>query len=243
MAVTPVIEAADATATNQNVNQTNWPFSFPAADTGDLIIAIVFWDNATNTNTVTPPTAPNGESAVAIQGPISSNSNEVRLQAWYWVATGTWSATTRDFTASAAETSRGVIIKVLAGEFDATTAVGASANSASAGIAESNINSPAFTAGSSDGDGRLVIAYISDTDAITEPASGTTTINAGSSSSGFDSLVVVRDAAVTNSESITAITATIASDSWASIAFIVRAPPDGGGPTFSGRITLMGVGR
>lgn len=220
---TPLIESGDATVTTVGSSATPWAINFPAAAAGDMLIAIVAWDDSVAVTSVTPPAGPNSEAATSIQGPAASSGTEMRIQAWRWIATGTWSATTRNFTPAAAETCRAVVIKVLAGEFDPTTPIGASSNSVSAGTAESNVNSPAFSAGATDGSGRLIIGFGSDADAITAPASGTTTVN-NATGGGVGLCVSSRNAAVTDSESIAAVTATIASDSWATVAFVVRAP-------------------
>lgn len=221
--ITPVIEAADATGTTTGAASTTWSVSFPAAASGDLIHAVCAWDDSTTVTAVTAPTGPNSEAPQAIDGPEASSGTEMRIAAWYWVATGSWSATTRDFTPNASETSRCVVMLTPAGEFEAADPIGNSETAASAGTAESNVNSPAFTAGASDGGGRLILAYGSDADAITAPASGTATIN-NATGGGVGLLIASRNTMVSDSESVSAITATIASDSWATLAYVVRAP-------------------
>ncbi|WP_382320520.1 hypothetical protein ACFJGX_14235 [Hydrogenophaga sp. UC242_50] len=84
------------------------------------------------------PTGPNGEVATSIAGPIASSGTEVRAQAWRYIATGAWSAGTRTFTPSASEQWTAAVLKVRAGEFDASTPVGATATRASAGGAENH---------------------------------------------------------------------------------------------------------
>lgn len=222
---TPVIESGDGTGSSTTTASTSWSVAFPAASTGDLLLVLTDWDDSTNTTTITPPSGPNGESFTPILGsPQASASTEMRLQGWYTVATGSWTSGNRTFTANAAETQQSTVIKVPAGEFDAATPIGWANGRSSAGTAETSVASPTGTAGSSDGGGRLVIFYGSDADSITAPGSGTTTIRNGGATAGVGHLVVVRDAAVTNSESVAAINASIASDSWASLAFVVRAP-------------------
>jgi hypothetical protein len=220
--VTPVIESGDATVTTIGTAGDPWAINVPDASTGDLLIFVIAWDDSTTVTTVTPPAGQNSETISSIVGPAASNGTEMRIQAWSTVCTGAWTAGTISFDPSASETCRSVVMRVPAGEFDATP-IGASSSSVSAGTAETNINSPAYSAGSTDGGGRLMIAFGSDADAITAPASGTSTVN-NATGGGVGLCVVTRDAQVTNSESIAAITATIAGDSWATVAFVVRGP-------------------
>jgi hypothetical protein len=221
--VPPVIEAGDATVTTIGAASDPWAINRPTGATGDLMIFVIAWDDSTTVDTVVAPNGENGETASNIIGPVASAGTEMRMQAWYYVATGTWTTGTLSFNPSASETCRAVALRVPAGEFDSVTPIGASSSAASAGTAESNLNSPAFSAGSSDGGGRLVLCYGSDADAITAPASGTSTVN-NATGGAVGHCVVTRDAEVTDSESIGSITATIASDSWACVAFVVRAP-------------------
>lgn len=220
---TPVIESGDATVTTIGTAADPWAINQPTGSTGDLMLFVLCWDDSTDTTSVAAPSGPNGETLTSIVGPQASNGTEVRIQAWRTVATGTWSTGTLSFNPSATETVRAVAVRVPAGEFDGTTAVGASGSASSAGTAESNVNSPAFSAGGTDGNGRLLLAFCSDADAITPPASGTDTVN-NATGGGVGLDIEVRETAVADSESIASITATIASDSWATLAFVVRAP-------------------
>lgn len=198
-----------------------WALNRATASTGDMVVFAVAWDDSVTVASVTAPSGPNGESAVSIAGPIASASTEMRVQAWYYIATGTWSAGTVTFTPAASETCRAVSFAIPAAEFNASDPIGFANTRASAGTAESTVNSPTGTAEADDGDGRLFLAYGSDADAITAPASGTTTIN-NATGGGVGLCVVSRDTLVSNSESIAAIAATIASDSWASLCFVVK---------------------
>lgn len=221
MATVPVIEASDVTATSQ-VDATSWPVNFPDASTGDLLIACVIWDDSANVTSVTTPTGPNGETFTSIQGPRASANTEMRMQVWYTIATGSWTAGTLTFTPSAQEQAHAYVIKVLAGEFDSATPIGASSGASSATTSETDIVSPAFSAGASDTDGRLVIMNGADgTGDITIPGAGYTSIASASPTTAVN--IMTRDAGVTSAESIAASTSTLAvADSWASIAFIVR---------------------
>jgi hypothetical protein len=112
---------------------------------------------------------------------------------------------------------------VPAGEFDAATPIGASATAAATTLDDTTVDSPAFSAGSSDGDGRLVVCNGIDADPLGAAPSGWTnrqTQDLGAVAHG----VATRNASVTDSESISSAVWSIAGDSWTSIAFIVRAP-------------------
>lgn len=198
-----------------------WTINRATASTGDLVIFVIAWDDSTAVTAVTAPAGPNGETAVSIAGPVASNGTEMRMQAWYYIATGSWSTGTLSFDPNASETCRAVSFAIPTGQFNASDPIGFAGTDASAGTAESTINSPTGTAEADDGGGRLFIAYGSDADAITAHASGTTTIN-NSTGGGVGLCVVSRDAIASDSESVANITASIASDSWASLAFIVK---------------------
>ena len=194
----------------------------PACSSGDMVVVVIGWDDSTTVTSVTPPAGPNSEAAVSIAGPVASASTEMRLQAWYYIATGSWTNATWSWDPSASETCRQAAFVIPAGQFKSSDPIGWASTSASTGTAESTLSSPTGTAEADDGDGRLFIAYGSDADAITAPASGTTTVNNGTTG-GVGLCIVSRNTVVSDSESVAAIAATIASDSWASLAFVVKA--------------------
>lgn len=212
-------------ATVQSITTANASWALtngrPAASAGDMIVAVVAWDDSTAVTSVTPPAGPNSESAVSIAGPIASASTEMRMQAWYWIATNSWTLGNWTYTPAASETCRQAAFVIPAGQFNAADPIGWADTSASAGTAESTLNSPTGTAEANDGSGRLFLAYGSDADAITAPASGTTTVSNGTTG-GVGLCIVSRDTVVANSESIAAISATITSDSWAALGFVVK---------------------
>lgn len=224
---TPVIETADAVESGDNntTPTTPWPVTRRTASTGDLIVMVLAWDDSTNNTGVTPANGPNGETWTQIDSVQASASTEIRMTAYYTVATGAWGAGTIAVTPNANEQWTACMFSVPSGEFDASTPIGAADTAASAGTAESTINSPALTVGSSDGGGRLIFCGAADADPQTSLGGGYTQIT--NTDRGNVSLSVnSRDAAVTNSQSLSAGdgTQTIASDSWASLAFVVRAP-------------------
>jgi hypothetical protein len=221
----PVIEAADCTVSGSNTAQATWAVSHPAAATGDLLIFYVAWDDSVATTAVTAPAGPNGEVMAAVNTtPITDTATETRAKAWYVVATGSWTATTKTFTPNATETWSATCIKVPAGEFDSASPVGASNTRTTTGTADTAALSPAFTAGASDGSGTLVWCASVDADPLATTVTNWTVLqrqDLGDVAHG----VAVRVAAVTDSESIAGgDTWAITSDSWTSIGFIVRAP-------------------
>lgn len=219
---TPLIESGDCTLSGSNTEQATWAVSVPNAAVGDLLLFNIAWDDSVNNTDVSPPSGPNGETISTIAGPTASASTEIRIKAWRTIATGTWTAGTITFSPNATESWSATVARIPAGEFDASTPIGASSTAASTGTAESAVNSPAFTAGATDGFGLLCAFMAADADPITAAPAGWSQLlsdqDLGAVAHNFDT----RNAAVTNSESISAASWTIASDSWASLAYIVR---------------------
>jgi hypothetical protein len=219
----PVIEAADVTESGNNTASSSWAVSYPNASTGDLLIFCVGWDDSTNTTALTAPSGPNGETISVIENVAASSSTSVRGKVFYTVATGTWTASTLTFTPNASEQWSAQVIRVPAGEFDSSTPIGAHNNLPSS--TTGNPSTPTLSAGASDGSGTLVAFIVGDTD----DADGTMTGWTGLASTdrgavGVD--VLVRDAAITDSESVSSssgLTYPSARD-WVSFCFVVRAP-------------------
>ena len=221
---TPVIEAADATESGNNTATTSWAVSHPNASAGDFLTFCLSWDDSTDTTDVAEPAGPNGEVLSEVNAtPAADSGTETRSKCWYTVATGTWTASTLTFTPSASEQWTGVAVRIPAGEFDASTPIGGSGVNNTAGGTDTDILNAALTAGGTDGSGKLVTWTSADADAQTVAAGWSQVANTdrGAVSGGF----FARDTAVSDSESITAGTvATIASDSWSTVSFVVRAP-------------------
>lgn len=223
---TPVIEAADATESGDDAQTGSWSVSVPNASTGDLLLFCLSWDDSVTTGSVTPPSGQNSETLTAINAtPATGSNTDERCQVFYTVATGAWTAGTVTFTPSASESFTAAVIRVPAGEFDGTTPIGASVTMGSPTTTSTTVQHDAFTAGSTDGDGRLCVWTGVDTDPQTlAGGSGFSQVcntDRGTISGAF----FTRDTAVSNSESFSATTvSTIASDSWATVAFVVRAP-------------------
>lgn len=199
----PVIEVGDCTESGNNTASGSWAVSYPNASTGDLLIFNISWDDSTTTTDVTAPSGPNGETLNVIQGPTADSGTAVRGKAWYTKATGSWTASTLTFTPSANEQWTAVVIRVPAGEFDATTPIGASDSEAT--NSTSTPTTCSFSAGASDGGGTLVSVFCTDVDDCDGTMSGWT--NLTSTDRGATAMdVSVRNAAVTNSETITGTT-------------------------------------
>ena len=213
--------APTATVTTVGTATDPWTINRSIASSGDLVIFVLAWDDSTDTTAVTAPAGANSETAVSIAGPVASASTEMRMQAWYYIATGAWSSGTLSFDPNASETVRAVSFTIPAGQFNASDPIGWANTTASVGTAESNVNSPTGTTESNDGDGRMYIGFGSDADALTVPGSNWNTIN-NATGGGVGLAVGSRNTLASNSESVTALTATIPSDSWASLAFVVK---------------------
>lgn len=191
------------TESGNNTASTSWAVSHPAASTGDLLIFNIAWDDSTNVTGLTPPSGPNGETAEIIEDVVASASTAVRGKIVYYVATGSWGASTIAFTPSASEQWSAVVIKVPTGEFDATTPIGAHNNYPSP-TTSTTPPLPTLTAGATDGGGTLVGVYSTDKDDLDGTVSGwTVRISRDRGAVGID--VMTRDATVTNSESISAV--------------------------------------
>jgi len=213
------------TTSGNNTATSSWTtVAVPAYASGALVIIGIAWDDSTNVTSVTPPSGPNSETLTAINATPATNTgttaNETRCQVWYYVSTASYAGGNLTFTPSASESWTAVSYAIAANNFDGTTPIGASTtNGASAD--GSNVQGAAFSAGASDGGGRLFHFCSVDADPSTV-ATGFTQVgnqDIGVVSGGLFS----RDTVVTDSESISATTfATIASDSWASVSFVVR---------------------
>lgn len=219
--VNPTPDNTDDTLSGSNTASTSWAVSVPNASTGDLLIFCIAWDDSTATTDVTEPTGQNGETLSEVNAtPATDSGTETRCKVWYCKCTGAWTSGTITFTPAASEQWAASVIRIPSGEFDATTPIGASVTNNST-VDGSNIQCGSFSAGGSDGGGRLCVWASADTDPQTV-ASGFTEISnqdIGAVSGGF----FTRNTIVTDSESISATTcSTIATDSWCTVAFIIR---------------------
>jgi hypothetical protein len=210
------------TGSGNNTTSSSWAVSHPAASAGDLLIFNVGWDDSVTTSGLTAPSGPNGETSVLIEDVRASGSaTAVRSKVVYYIATGSWSASTITFTPSASEQWSAVVIKVPAGEFDASTPIGADNYRASTAAGAPSL--PSLTAGASDGGGTVVGFLTSDTDNADSSVSGwTSRANTDRGAVGVN--LWTRDSAATNNESISAATGWThpSSREWVSNIYIVR---------------------
>lgn len=229
--VPPVIESGDVTNSGNNTSSGSWAVSHPSASTGDLIIFNIGWDDSVNVTGLTPPSGPNGESAVVIEDVVASNGTAVRGKVVYYIATGSWSASTLTFTPSASEQWTASVIKVPSGEFDPTTPIGAHNNLPA--TVNGNPSTPAVTAGASDGDGTYVSWIVDDIDDA-DGSVNSWTVLASVDRGAVGGDLVVWDAETTDSETIASASGwtTPSARSWVSFGYIVRPlPASSGGST------------
>lgn len=224
--VTGTIVVGDATNSGNNTASTQWSVSVPAAATGDLILVNIGWDDSTTTTDVVLSSGPNGETPNEINDTgVASGATAVRAKCYWLKATGTWAGGVIIGTPTASEQWTATVIKVPAGEFDATTPIGVIGSSVSAGIG--NPWTAAITAGASDGDGRVVDWVVGDTDDPDGSIAGWTeiaSIDRGAVGANF----MVRESTVTNSESIAAQSGLTlpTPTNWVTVGYIVRPPAD-----------------
>ena len=114
-------------------------------------------------------------------------------------------------------------IRVPAGEFDGTTPIGA-ADIEESTASDAEVDSPAFTAGASDGDGALIWLAAVDVDPLSAtPPTGWTILQQQDIGVGAHG-VAIRDTEVTDSEAIASAIWAIAGDTWCCVAYVIRAP-------------------
>lgn len=216
--------ALSYTGSGNNTASSSWGVSHPTASTGDLLIFHVGWDDSTTTTGLTAPSGPNGETAVVIEDVRVSSNTSVRGKIVYYVATGSWSASTLTFTPSASEQWSAVVIKVPAGEFDANTPIGAD-NYFESTTTDSTPDLPSLTAGSTDGGGTVVGFMVGDTDDADGTITGwTSRASTDRGAVGVD--LWTRDTTATNGESISAATGATypSARDYVSFIYIIRVP-------------------
>lgn len=220
--ITPTPDGADGTESGNNTASTSWAVSYPNAAAGDLLIFGISWDDSTSTTDVAEPAGPNGETLSEINAtPAVSSNTAVRAKVWYTKATGTWTASTLTFTPTASEQWTACVVIIPAGEFDATTPIGANTTAVSAGATETDVLSAAFSAGASDGGGRVFCWTSVDADPQTGAADWTVIDN--EDRGAVSGAMLTRDAVVTDNESIAQdVVTTIAGGDWCSVSFVVR---------------------
>ncbi len=156
-----------------------------------------------------------------------------RISVWYWIAASNQASGSHTVTPSASEQWTATVVRVPAGEFDATTPIGANATGGNSSNSGTTVPITAFTAGATDGDGRLCAWLGVDDDPITSTPDGWTN-HASEDPGAVSGTFSTRNAAVTNSESIGSVSWGIAGDSSATYAYILRAPIDPNGTATPG---------
>ena len=220
----PLIESGDITTTTGT--GTTGALDHPAYGDGDLIIAFIGLDDDFSANNLqTPSTGPNGETLILdTTGSGGSSSSGPTQGAVAWVGTASESAGTVDFTWSGSEFFAGRVIKVLAGEFDSTTPLGAlSGYSGNTSSSATTIATPSWALDSDDGGGAIVVHMVTDADPITGNPSGWT-ITVNTDHGGVASAITQRDADSVDSETVASVDYTIASDSSSTLGIVVRPP-------------------
>ena len=219
----PTIAAASCTVSGSDTASNNWTVATPAATAGDLLLFYIAWDDSTSTTSVSANNGPNAEILTVINPtPVTDTNTETRAQAWYTKAAAAWTAGTVRFTPNANESWSSSVVRVSAGDFDFTTPIGATAISGASSVTQSAVLSPSFTAGSTDGGGKIVWFAGADTDPFSVTASQGWSFLQTQDLGAVTHAVAVRDASAGTSESVAQGTLTIASDSWTSVAFVVR---------------------
>lgn len=206
-----------------NTASTIWAISTAAYNSGDLVLLGLASDDTVTHGTL--PSGFNGESAQTVVNSFGNNLQ--RISVWYWVATANQVASSVIVTPSATEQRQANCSIVAAGDFDSAQVIG-EISSRAQNIDIGAVSTFGFTAGASDGGG-LLCAWIGvDTDPITGTPSGWSSI-ASVDIGAVSGTLSQRTSSVGNSESIPVYIWTIASDTWANTAFIIR-PATGGAP-------------
>jgi len=225
------IEAGDITNSGNNTASATWSFSHPVCSTGDLLIWCIQLDDAAGVVTsVTPPSGQNSETLTQIGNLVKGTTNgtnvENRVVCFYTITTSSWTAASLTFTPAATEQGICTVVRVPSGEFDATTPIGANAEKDSASTT-TTLAGPTVNAGASDGGGILVCVNGCDQTAINGTVPTGYTQISQQDVGAPSGQVCVRDAAVTDSETISGATFTAAGTAeWAMQHFIVRPPAD-----------------
>lgn len=214
------------TESGSNVTSTSLSIDYPAYSTGDLIIVnITAW---TNSGTPTMSfTAPNSETVTWLVNPYASGTgtDDTAAAVGYFVATSSHAAGSLSVTSSVSTRFTASVIKVLSGQFDATTPLSTQYSTASSSADVADFISAAFTAGSTDQGGAL-IALVS----IDQTIASDTTIDFWLLSrvdrGRASQLLAVRGGQVENSEYILPhyFFPDTGSDAYACVMYIIRPP-------------------
>lgn len=222
----PAPAILNVTRSSNNIVSGTWTFTYPAYSSGDLIVFCMGSDDTTEVTFVTAPAGPNGETLnqISIQNPGRDETPNQRESVWWYIATSGQASSSLAFTPSASETWAGVCFRVAAGDFDATTPIGATLDWGVRTIT-TYAETGTFTAGYNDGGGLLVVWGCVDSYGLnTTPTSGWTYLE-NFDGGDIGTLLATRTADVTNDESVPTYQFNIVGTSTATsstLAFIIR---------------------
>jgi len=207
------IESGDVTATAFGSPSDPLGITYPAYVSGDLLIFHIGLDS--NPTITTPSAGPDSETITAIvENETSAGSGGPVGTVFWFIGGSTQSTANLNVSVSSGSRGRAYVVKVPAGEFDATTPIqsGIGQTGSSTG-SDSTIDTDPFTADATD-NGRLVHFLSADAGGVT------TTISVAS---GF-SAAVNESGSITCAGIFTRDTITSASESIGSTAFSIDDP-------------------
>ena len=229
-----VIEVGDVSSDNgDNVSDASHDLNIPAYADGDLVILFlgIGITAVASANAVTWPTGPNAESITEVVNQVNSGSStgDVGISIGWFIGDGA-NASPASATWTYGGNGRSVLdaVVVPSGEFDSTTPISAQTVSATGG---SGVGAPgAFTAASDDGGGKYLWLMMVDSDSFGDSAPTGYTTLANNDAGRLTHVLFGRDAAVTNSESIAAVSSAgfTYNDDWCVYGIIVREVVAGG---------------
>jgi hypothetical protein len=227
MAISPIIIAADGLQSGNNTASSVWFVSTPGVSTGDLVVWHVGWDNLTDTVSSNASTAPDGGAITQlVSSAVASQGAEVRGNVYYKVATTSWAATTVRFTPTATEQWTAVVSRVRQHYYDSSNPIATFSTYNLNATNSATVSSPSFTASTTDSSGLLVAWNVVDADPITSTPAGwqsTHQLDLGAVTHSHS----YRNNLVASAESIPSYAWGIAADSSITVAYIIRANPNG----------------
>jgi hypothetical protein len=228
VATSPPIDSSYCTNSGNDTATTSWAISRPAQAAGDLIICLLASDAYVEHQTL--PGGPNGETAITITNTFGGSAQ--RMSIWYWVASAAATAGTVTVTPSATEQWTATVVRVPAGEFDATTPIHdfGTAGRVNRSTNTLIVSSAAVTVptGAGDEDARLCFWAAIDREATDSTPTGWTN-HANIDRGQVGGVFATRDAAVYEGEEVPSYEWTIPLvDTSSSVVWLVRAPVGGG---------------
>jgi len=214
--VAPTVEAGDCTESGNNTATTSWDVSYPAYVSGDLLVFHVASDADVTHDW--PATGPNGETVNTIAD--STGGTAQRASGFWFVGSATTGAGTLTVTPSATEQWTAAVLKVLAGEFNATTPIQTNVGTANDTTADTSWDTPAWTSDAT-ANGRVICFAAHDTVTTSAtPAGWTTLVARDRGACGLT--LAARDAANTASESIASASFTKTSETDSSFGYVIN---------------------